>query len=263
MDSPSGRISIKSEAKRYYKLNREEFDGAKLLKRFFVCGLCGKEINGTREFNLAAHIKQKHPIDFKSINIQKPKCIQQKRLELLQHCVEIVTVNGRPFNALLDSGFQRIIEKKLLKLKNANMFPDLKHAGLSDVKNYIQHISSKIREIIKSEIKDRMLPLLIDIGTRNRCSFLGMNVQYFMATKLKRLHWHDQLGKINSAVITARMQEFNIRGIQLITVTTDNGSNVTKCVRDFDEENENFHENEEIVHEATHQFTESNGFEFL
>lgn len=242
MESPFKPVSISNAAKRFFKFKREELSDAKQLKKFYVCNLCLKEINGTKEYNLVAHLKQKHPENFKEIDTKKTKSAQQKRLELLQHCVEMVTVNGRPFSALLDSGFQRIIEKKLLKLKNANLSLDLNHTGLSDVKNYIQIVASKIRETMKCEVQDRIFSLLLDIGTRHRGSFLGISAQYFIGAKLTTrcvgmiVLEQSHTGTYISDMIISCMREYNVSPRQIITITTDNAGNVTKSVRDFQNE---------------------------
>lgn len=79
-------------------------------------GECPKIVNGTKTSNLVSHLKHLHPkIYIEKINptASDPKSIALKRLEIVQGCAEMVTVNGRPFNSLLDSGFQLLIRNKL------------------------------------------------------------------------------------------------------------------------------------------------------
>lgn len=60
-------------------------------------GECAKIVNGTKTSNLVSHLKHVHPkIYIEKINptASDPKSIALKRLEMVQACADIVTVNG-------------------------------------------------------------------------------------------------------------------------------------------------------------------------
>lgn len=101
---------------------------------------CGKLIDGKNIANLVSHIKHTHILIYaEKLNpvAVDAKSLDLKRLELIQACVEIVTVNGRPFNCLTDSGFQNLISDKLHELEdNGKAFKiDLNH--YDELKKYI------------------------------------------------------------------------------------------------------------------------------
>lgn len=104
---------------------------------------------------------------------------------------------------------------------------------------------------MKSKKKHKIgrLAYLVDIVTRQRRSICGFSVQYILNGELKirsigmveLLESHT--GKYIANVIIARLKEFGIELRQIITITTDNGSNVLKMVRDI-----NNHLQSEINH---------------
>lgn len=139
---------------------------------------------GTNIGNLGSHLRHVHAQTFALITNQKDT-LPVKRLRLLQNAVEIVSVNGRPFNYLLDSGYQKGISNKLKKLRDEGLGIDFSNRNLPEVKHHLSEMAKKVREQIKEEVKDRVLSLMVDIGTKNKRSILGVTVQYNIEGKLK------------------------------------------------------------------------------
>jgi len=97
---------------------------------------------------------------------------------LLNACIELTTVNGRPFSMLEDSGFQTILNP-ILKALGENQSIN-RH-------NIIQHISeaaNSIRNEIICLTKNKLISLKIDGVTRKERSILGINVQLMVDDKL-------------------------------------------------------------------------------
>lgn len=104
----------------------------------YKCKLCGgiKRAPPKRICNLVAHLSTVHEKEYK-LHI-KPDCKDEsyfavKRLKKLQSFAQIVTVDGRSFQNLKDSGFQKCIEENLKELADAgyeikfsNNFEELK-----------------------------------------------------------------------------------------------------------------------------------------
>lgn len=92
---------------------------------------------------------------------------------------------------------------------------------------------------LQMEAKGCTLCLMIDIGTSGRRSILGIRIQFILngeliirsigMIELKESH----TGKYLSELIVKQLQEFGIDCRQVVTVTTDNGANVLKMVKDF------------------------------
>ena len=96
------------------------------------------------------------------------------------------------------------------------------------------------REKIPTEVKNRVLSLMVDIVTKRGRSILGFSVQYVLNGK----HTVRSIGMIElyeshtgvylADVIVKRLKEFCIELHQVITITTDNGANVLKMIRDLE-----------------------------
>lgn len=110
-----------------------------LSKRMYKCNIseCGKIVNGSKNSNLVSHIKHVHPKIFgEKVNpvASEPQLIAIKRLELIQGCTEIVTVNGRPFNYLDDSGFKLLMQSKFKELADNGVPYDPKKNNYEEIK---------------------------------------------------------------------------------------------------------------------------------
>lgn len=206
------------------------------------CQLCLDELNGTKEWNLARHISSIHRDIYLDLTSLVKEPIAITRLKLLQNCTEIVAINGRPFSYLLDSGFQAAIKANLDELRSKNHSLNLTDKNLSVVKEHLQKTANTVRNKIRDEVKGRMLSLLVDAVTKNQRSILGVSIQYPLEGELKvRSVGFIELvephtGLYFAAVIIKQLEIYGIGLKQAFTVTTDNGSNVLKMVRDLDDE---------------------------
>lgn len=205
-----------------------------------TCKLCKEHYNAQTQFNLVNHLMKAHGEIYETL-IEQKESPAIKRLKLLQYCTEIVSVNGRPFEYLHDSGFQKIVQKELAELKMAGHPLNLSDHGLKEVKDNLKQTAHKIRGIISEEVKGRSLSLLVDAVTKQKRSILGFSIQYTLNGQLKIRSigmvelTQKHTGKYLAEVIIKRLEELGIKLCQIITITTDNGANVLKMVRDLDE----------------------------
>lgn len=208
-------------------------------KKTHKCKLCNSELNGSKEWNLSLHPLNCHYDVYLEITCEKKEPIEVKRLKLLQNCTEIVSVNGRPFSYLKDSGFKSIIKDTLTEFHDGKQPLNLSDANLSEVKSHLSQTAEKIRDHIKRETEKRPLNLMCDIVTKHRRSILGVSLQYSVNGQRKvrsigmiELH-ESHTGAHLADVIVKRLHELNINLKQIVTITTDNGSNILKMVRDM------------------------------
>lgn len=250
MDSPrKKRLNDKAmNSPRKRKLNEETMTAKSLdyftalpddgVNKMFKCHVCNSPINGNKLHNLSLHLRT-HKAIYKEISGQNHD-ISFKQLELLQNIVEMVSVNGRPFSCIFDSGFQSIIRDDVLQLNAAGLSLHLMDANLPEVKKHLNVMADGIREKIKQEVHGRALSLMMDIGTKNRRSIFGISVQYIINGKLRiRSIGMKELLKSHTAkylaeVVQERLKVYGIDLKQILTITTDNGANVLKMVRDID-----------------------------
>lgn len=233
--------TITDLALKYFKeIDQANKDFQTPTKKTHSCNLCTHQLNGSNLWNLSRHLSVAHREVYFELMADKAEPVQIKRLKLLQHCTEIVSVNGRTFSALQDSGFVKIIRKFLDEFKNANCPLNLSDHNLTEVKNYLRNTASKIRDKIKAEVKGRPLSLLCDIVTKHNRHLLGVSIQYTINGQLKIRSiglielTKSATGKYLADLIIKRLAEFGIGLKQIFSITTDNGSNVLKMVRDME-----------------------------
>lgn len=211
-----------------------------ILQIMFRCKHCNKKVNGTKSWNLASHLEKMHEDIFeKDIKGKKKDSIIIKRLKLLQNCVSIIALGGRPFTYLSDFGFQQIIANKLAKLEAAGCSLNLKEKHQPEVHKHLNEMAEKVREQIKAEVKGRVLSILVDIITKRHRSMLGVSIQYIYAFKLRtRSIGLIELEEGHTGLYLAKkidegLKRYEIDKRQIITITADNASNVQKMIRDF------------------------------
>lgn len=221
----------------------------------FECLRCSAPINGKKRSNLASHLQRVHPSIYEEFIMVKKDHPEVKRLKLLQNAVETVSVNGRPFKWLLDSGYRSNIESKLRKLQSTGYGLNFANSNLPEVKAHLHKMAQQVVLKIKDEVKGRVLCLMVDITTKNNRSIFGASVQFIAQSELKirsigmiELH-KSHTGIYLAKVICDRLQLFGIEYKQIITITTDNGANVQKMVRDVEE---NWQNQTEILTNSTY-----------
>lgn len=231
--------SIGSRAVKYFN-KISETNLADDSSKTHICVTCHTQINGSKEWNLAQHLQKCH-IDIYQEIIGDKDTPEIKRLKFLQNCVEIVCVNGRPFASLLDSGFQKIVQNTLEELRTAGCPINIAHQNLPEVKDHLHKTAQQIQYEITKETQNRPLSLLVDIVTRQDRSICGFSVQYVLngERKIRSVGMVELLqshtGIYIAEIIVGRLKEFGIELKQIITITTDNGPNVLKMVRDIND----------------------------
>lgn len=227
---------IKSVMPYYTWLGNQESDKDNVEFKCKICPEEKKPLNGSTRNNLLRHMKVVHKDFYKDfIGTEKNYALEQ--LKIILQFVEIVTVNGRPFLSLLDSGFEQFYARKLLKLKAAGYPINLNGNNFELIKTKIVDIAKRIRELIREETKGKCVSMMADIGTKNTESFLGINIQHFIddalvcrsigMLHLKQSHRSDDL----LIVINNCLDDYGINIEQLVAVTVDNGPNVQKTAR--------------------------------
>lgn len=210
-----------------------------VLKRFFTCIICKKEINGTKTSNKSSHLqihKKLYP-QLRSLD----ECMERKRLKLILDCVEMVAVNGRSFSHIYDSALHSMLSEKLDELESAGCQLNLKDQNLIEVKGCLRRVSENAKKKIADEIKDRPLSLMCDIVTKHGRSIFGFSLQYIVNGKhrirsIGMIHLNSShTGKYLATLIANRLTDFGVKKGQLLTVTTDNGANMLKMIKNIQE----------------------------
>lgn len=178
---------MNSKQTTYFQIDRvlQYFSQLENSSSLYKCKLCinekGRSIDycGKQKTNLSSHLKSKHRKEYLAHCSKSKECLQYTilRKEKIQSFVEIVTSNGRPFSYLHDSGFQRSNARDLAELSSAG-FGISFDRNLKEVKQNLEVLAVDVRNEIKKKISDQFLSIMMDIGSKNNESFLGINTQY-------------------------------------------------------------------------------------
>lgn len=228
----------------------------------YKCNICATALNGSCGSNLVAHFKSRHKDVYNTkINISPEDTIAVQRLKLLYSCVELVAINSQPFSLLTCSGFKNVIQHKLQALQLAGHGLNLNDPHVYEIKQKVMEVAKNIKQQVKLELKGRLLSVMVDGASRNGRSIFGINVQYKIAgelkvvtlamRELKNAHTADYLANVFQEVLA----EYGIDLSQILTITTDNGSNMLAMVRNL--ENRMFEDCENDVEMADVEMADS------
>lgn len=210
---------------------------------------CAYHAKGKHANNLCKHIDGKHKelrdelkekkLQFSVAKNKSINCVQKQyvsvkieRSELLMGCLELTTIDGRPFTILDDSGLQRILRPIIDELRSNGVSVPLNPEHIKRKANEMQEI---VKGRIRSEMKGKLPSVQLDLTRHLQRSILGVNVQYFVDDKLvvrtlamkRTLEQKTGLNLANE--VRNILGQFDVDIDNLYTVTTDNGANVLAC----------------------------------
>lgn len=182
-----------------------------------------------------------HPeIYDKYFNAEKKTKLMAKRMRMIQCMCEIVTINGRPFNYLLDSGFRQIIENDLKEFSNNGLSIPI-DKNLTELHNYIKELANKVRKTITLKMTGDFIAIMLDAASKNNISVLGIAAQYLKDGKLnKHLLAMAHMEKAHTSeymhdLVKKCLRQYNISADHVTAFTTDNASAMIRATKQFDE----------------------------
>lgn len=155
-------------------------------------------------------------------------------LETIQKgAVEMVTVNGRPFKALDDSGFRKIMDPLLAAcgegvVLNSRNVPEL-----------VSKTAIKTRDDLRSKLKGKLVSIKIDGATHHNRSIIGVNIQFIEngAIQIRTLAMKEVFISHTAANLKRELLEilerFDLTIKNIYSITTDNAPNVISMAKMF------------------------------
>ncbi|KAG5853100.1 hypothetical protein ANANG_G00069520 [Anguilla anguilla] len=270
---------------------------------------CTGEIAGNHAGNLQRHVQRIHPsafarllssIDMEDLSvpssssakrpfsavdsertidcIQDTEVVKKPRSEqfyitpnsLMEACVELVTVNGRPFSLMDDSGFRKILEP-VLDIMGKSVRIDS-----SSVRDMVCDVAERERENLRNWLKGKLLMLKVDAATYRDRSVLGIHVQFtegdhivLRTLAVKELR-ERHTGSYISSVVREVLKTYGIDVKQLYSITVDDGVTIpevvsllqngyAECSGDDSVEVEDQHDKEEHATEVNDPLAWGNG----
>lgn len=199
-----------------------------------------KQLNGRNKSNLVSHCRT-HKKFFHERYGGEGKALPFQRLEYIQNCTELVSVNSEPFALLNKSGFLKMNKDLLQELKDGKLNDGLSAPNFSAIKEHINYLCEEIVKEVKMEVKDRFVTLMIDGASKYQRSILGIYVQFKVNFKtITRSIGMVNLtakhtGKYLSDVVLQRLILFGIKTTHILAVTTDNGRNMLTMIEHLNE----------------------------
>lgn len=204
---------------------------------YYICTICKKERSGNNLANLASHLLYMHEEVYEKHFGPIEDTIEVKRLKLLQNCVSIVGLGGRPFTSLCDYGFQQIVYSQLEEFSKTGIPLDIKHKNQLAVHTHLKESANQVRDAIKNNVKHQPLSIQLDIATRLGRSIFSINAQHTINKKLDvanigMLELNEaHTGKYLSQVYRESLSRHEIYKQQVVSVSGDNGKNVQKFIQ--------------------------------
>lgn len=241
---PNYKISKTSVAMKFLQpLHSENSDNC-----YFHCKIesCKALLSGKKKCNLVKHFTTQHAAIFNEewrkvsdLGEANSGELERRRLEYIQQLTQIVTVNGRPFKCLTDSGIMGIGARELKYLHDAGYGDGLTGYRPHAVLNHIEYLSAEIIKAIQLEVKNSLVSLMVDVGSKNGRDILGLSIQYMRddciilrSIGMIQLTSSHTAVNINAEIISC-LQKFDIKPSQVISITSDNASNMLAMVKIF------------------------------
>jgi hypothetical protein len=170
---------------------------------------------------------------------------------LIEASINLVAVNGRPFEMMEDEGFQMLVDPIIKAIdKNAAI-------NSKNIRDLTETYAKMRRKEISTLLKGKLLSIKFDCCTQLDRSMLGLNVQFIQDGRLilrnlgMREIYVSHTGQNLRDIVMEILASYGIARDQILSVTTDNGSNMLTSIAsmkkntDGNEDEFNNNENEE------------------
>ncbi|XP_065211447.1 uncharacterized protein LOC135839379 [Planococcus citri] len=147
-----------------------------------------------------------------------------KKESIIDACVELVTVNGRPFSLMNDSGFKMLIDPLINRICPSLVIDE------NSIEKYVFERANKIKSGLINNLRNKMIALKLDCVTHCNRSFLAIHAQIYVRIEFKfyTLSILEINAKMESAELSAaiwnELNTFEISRSQIYSVTIDGGS---------------------------------------
>ncbi|CAH1733108.1 unnamed protein product [Aphis gossypii] len=282
-------MNCDNPVRRYFKYHAE---GENANKSICKIQNCNKILAGNHLGNLKRHLKVFHAIEYQQILLEEDEIstdttntvsmsstssnspdlfpptqkrmhsadktinVSIKRRAVIDGCIEMVTINGRPLKILEDSGFRKIVDP-IFRSLGFTMNADV-------VRNHICNRASLVRKAITEQMKKKFFCIKMDTATRLGRTILGINVQFIYEGKIiiRNLATTEvyQTTSINlKCILLKTLERYNLNPKFIYSITTDNGANMLKTVSLIREMNRDFEyfDNNEEMSENVHNFEDN------
>lgn len=223
-----------------------DYDEAANISKCLIIDCQHPNMTGKHAHNLRKHLQRRHQhlmpqLEERLLRYSKNKKVTKKKItatkitinlsreDFLMGCTEMVTLNGRPFSIVDDSGLRRIFDPIRNAFERINTPAQINSEKLQYYANELQHI---VKNKIKAEMKGNLIALQLDLTHHFHRCILGVNAQFSIENEMvvRTLAMRRLLGQTTSLNIALEVQnileEYDVDVDDIYALTTDNGSNV-------------------------------------
>lgn len=251
-----------------------------------ACKTCTYKAIGRHSNNLQKHIKRNHASLFDTLEGEVFEYQSSKKKSRVERnnenvsvkinksdfenaLLELVNINGRPFKLYEDSGMKKMIRPILAAFEQSG-------TPVTTTRESLQKNAKKkaknLTQTISDEMSKKFFSLSIDLGTASDGrSVLAVNTQYMHNGKLVFRCLSIKINRNASSALRVALlvwdilKKFKLDIKYLISITSDNGPNVVKCIKilqvlqtgvfdDYlDSEEDNFDELEGLMDAQIHR----------
>lgn len=161
--------------------------------------------------------------------------------EIWNACIDLITVNALPLCFVEYPAFKNVIKPYVESLSRQGIKLKINR---EKIKEKIETRAKEMKKIIKSEVRGKIVCMMLDIATRFNRSVLGINISFHAENKtmLRTIGMHVLRFTHTAAnimnIIKRILSDFGISLNQILSVTTDNGKNLIKAVALLDAEHQ-------------------------
>lgn len=228
-------IIISDNINQYLKCFEEE-DGK------FKCSVAACDKKLSEKSAAIRHLKSLHPTIASTVDsvkvLDKADAIEVKTkinpIKFWNAILQLIIFSALPFRILNSKGFRYIIKPYVTGFKQAGIHFTV---NIPNVQHRIEETAQRIKDKISSEVKGKLICLLLDIASRYNRSIFGINIVYWSNGKpctrtigMEALKL-SQTGKNLYGLVREKLSKFGISLEQVFSVTTDNGKNLIKMTK--------------------------------
>ncbi|KAL4084788.1 hypothetical protein QTP88_027691 [Uroleucon formosanum] len=148
------------------------------------------------------------------LSAEKTKNVLIKHRAVIDGCIEMVTVNGRPLRIMEDSGFRKIVDPIF------RSFGFTMNAGV--VRDHICNRASLVRKAITDQLKNNYFCIKMDTATRPGRIIHGKIIIRNPATA----EIYETTSNNLKCVILKTLEKYSLSPEFIYSITTDNGANM-------------------------------------
>lgn len=211
-----------------------------------------KHLEEYRQITIINESQNQEIISFsKKTEHDKETILKEK---LINCCIRLVTVHGRPFELLEDEAF-----KEILSIISPH-YTEI--ANTKKIKPLVTDKAYEIKDKISAELKGMLISLKMDSATCNDRQFIGINAQYMKKStivirNLAILEMYERQTAENlKNKLLEVLADYRIPLSNIYSITTDNGANYLKIAKllnkndHIDSDDDNICDEVDIVYDA-------------